>query len=315
MKQLLDIWEIFHFLHPIVLLLLIPAWLFVWWLLQQQNDMLRWKKLVNPKLLAHLLVTPHQNKSKIEAPWFLGIVWTLMIVALSGPSWQLKAEPFAKDKAEVVFILKVAPSMMTSDLSPSRLERASFKMKDFLALRTDTKASLIAYSGSAHLVLPLTGDHNILTLFANSLTPEIMPKEGNDLNSALQLASEQLSTSGGTIIVLTDSAEPSLVKNLDQSKILYSPKILFLTVGSKELINLKQIEKSANILNASVQEFTIDDSDIQQLNSWTDKSFENPKGLKSSRYQDNGYILLPLILLMMLLWFRQGFIAEVWRVS
>ena len=315
MNSLIDTWEIFHFLRPIFLLLLLPAWFFVWWLLQQQNDTLRWKKLVNPKLLDHLLLTPHQNRSKLEAPWLLGILWTIMIIALSGPSWQLKPEPFAKDKAEVVFLIKVAPSMMTSVLTPSRLARATFKMKDFLALRKDTKAALIAYSGSSHLVLPLTGDHNILTLFANSLSPEIMPKEGDDLGNALILASKQLTTTGGTIIVLTDATEPAIVKNLDQKKLQFSPKILFLAVASTELLNQAQMQKSAKILDASVQQITVDDSDIQQLNAWTDKSFENPKGLESSHYVDGGYMFLPLILLVMLLWFRQGFAAEVWRVS
>ena len=313
MNSLIDTWEIFHFLRPIFLLLLLPAWFFVWWLLQQQNDTLRWKKLVNPKLLDHLLLTPHQNRSKLEAPWLLGIVWTIMIIALSGPSWQLKPEPFAKDKAEVVFLIKVSPSMMSSDLTPSRLARATFKMKDFLALRKDTKAALIAYSGSSHLVLPLTGDHNILTLFANSLDPEIMPKEGDDLAKALTLASKQFTTTGGTIIVLTDSSEPAMVKDLE--KLEFSPKILFLAVASKELLNLQQMQKSANILNANIQEITIDDSDIEQLNAWTDRSFENPQGLESSHYEDGGYLLLPLILLLLLFWFRRGFIAEVWRVS
>ncbi|MEA3491810.1 MAG: VWA domain-containing protein [Campylobacterota bacterium] len=313
MNSLLESWETFHFLRPLVLLLLLPAWAFVYWLLHQQNDRRRWKKLVNPKLLEHLLLTPQQNHSKIEAPWFLGLLWTLMIVALSGPSWQLKPEPFAKDKAEVVFLIKVSPSMMTSDLTPSRLERARFKMKDFLALRSDTKAALIAYSGSSHLVLPLTADHNILTLFANSLDPEIMPKEGDDLGKALTIASKQFTTTGGTIIVLTDSSEPAIVK--DMKRLEFSPQILFLAVASKELLNLQQMQKSANILNANIQEITIDDSDIEQLNAWTERSFETPQGLESSHYKDGGYLLLPLILLLLLFWFRRGFIAEVWRVS
>ena len=313
MNSLLENWELFHFLRPSVLLLLLPAWAFVYWILGQQNDRKRWETVVNPKLLEHLLLTPQQNHSKIEAPWFLGLLWTLMIVALSGPSWQLKPEPFAKDKAEVVFLVKVSPSMMSSDLTPSRLERARFKMKDFLSLRSDTKAALIAYSGSSHLVLPLTADHNILTLFANSLSPEIMPKEGDDLAKALRLASEQFTTTGGTIIVLTDSAEPATLKELQ--KLEHSPKILFLAVASKELLNLQQIQKSADILDANIQEITVDDSDIEQLNTWTQRSFENPQGLESSHYEDSGYLLLPLILLLLLLWFRRGFVAEVWRVS
>lgn len=42
--------ELFHFLRPWMLVLLLPAWAFVWWLLRAQNDVLRWRSLVNPFL-------------------------------------------------------------------------------------------------------------------------------------------------------------------------------------------------------------------------------------------------------------------------
>jgi len=306
---------LFHLLRPEMLLLLIPGWLFVWWLLRQQNDILRWKTIVNPKLLPHLLVRSGEKASKIQAPWHLGIVWTVMILALSGPAWQLKPAPFTQDEAQIVFVMKVNESMQTKDLMPSRLKRAVFKMKDLMDLRPDTKSALVAYSGSAHLVLPLTKDHAILNTFSQALEPGIMPQKGDNLKEALQLASEQFESEGGTIVVLTDAVEAVQAKELNKKGLAHDAKVLFLAVASHELLDVKAFEESADILDAEWTEMTVDEEDVQKISSWIDTAFQQAGSKDDARYEDGGYVLLPLLLLLMLLWFQQGFIAEAWRVS
>lgn len=306
--------ELFHFLRPWILLLLLPGWLFVWWLLRQQNDILRWKSIVNPKLLSHLLVQSGDKASKIQAPWHLGIVWTVMILALSGPAWQLKPAPFMEDEAQIVFVMKVTESMQTKDLMPSRLKRAVFKMKDLMDLRPDTKAALVAYSGSAHLVLPLTKDHAILNTFSQALEPGIMPQKGDNLKEALQLAFKQFDSQGGTIIVLTDAVEVAQAKKISKQGLVHDAKVLFLGVASPELLDAKVFEESADLLDAEWTGMTVDERDVQKIDSWIDTAFQQAGSKDDARYEDGGYLLLPLILLLMLLWFRQGFIAEAWRV-
>ncbi len=307
--------ELFHFLRPWMLLLLIPGWLFVWWLLRQQNDILRWKAIVNPKLLSHLLVESGEKVSKIQAPWHLGIVWTVIVLALSGPAWQLKPTPFTEDEAQIVFVMKVTESMETKDLMPSRLKRAVFKMKDLMDLRPDTKAALVAYSGSAHLVLPLTKDHAILNTFAQALSPGIMPKKGDNFKEALLLASEQFDSKGGTIVVFADAVDPAQAKAVTEKGLAQDAKVLFLAVASPELLDRKGFEQSVSLLNAEWTEMTVDDQDVRKIASWIDTAFQKAGSEDDARYEDGGYLLIPLILLLMLLWFRQGFIAEAWRVS
>ncbi len=55
--------SLFHFLRPEFLFFLLPAGLLVWWLLKQQNDESKWQKIINPKLLKHLLV---ENSTEIN---------------------------------------------------------------------------------------------------------------------------------------------------------------------------------------------------------------------------------------------------------
>lgn len=307
--------ELFHLLRPWMLLLLIPGWLLVWWLLRQQDDMLRWKKIINPTLLPHLLIESGEKVSRVQAPWHLGIVWTLMILALSGPAWQLKPAPFTQDEAQIVFVMKVTQSMQAKDLTPSRLKRAVFKMKDLMALRLDIRAALVAYSGSAHLVLPLTGDHSILDTFAQSLAPGIMPQQGDDLKGALELAADQFDSRGGTIVVLADTVDAAQTKAVSKKGLAHDPKVIFLAVASPELLDSKGFEQSASVLDAEWAPITVDEQDVQRIASWIDTAFTQAGAKEDARYEDGGYLLLPLILLLVLLWFRRGFIAEAWRVS
>jgi len=307
--------ELFHFLRPWMLLLLIPGWLFVWWLLRQQNDILRWKAIVNPKLLSHLLVESREKVSKIQAPWHLGVVWSLIVLALSGPAWQLKPAPFTQDEAQIVFVMKVTESMETKDLTPSRLKRAVFKMKDMMDLRPDTKAALVAYSGSAHLVLPLTKDHAILNTFSQALSPKIMPQKGDNLKEALLLAAKQFDSRGGTIVVFADAVDPTQAKAVSKKGLAQDAKVLFLAVASLELLDQKGFEQSTSLLDAEWTGMTVDDQDVKKIASWVDTAFSKAGAKDNARYEDGGYLLIPLILLLMLLWFRQGFIAEAWRVS
>lgn len=303
--------ELFHLLRPWMLLLLLPAWGFVWWLLRQQNDVLRWKSLVNPLLLKHLLVKPNTKASKIQAPWHLGIVWTLIIIALAGPSWKLKPAPFSQDEAQIVLVLKVTQSMETKDVMPSRLKRTVLKMKDLMDERVDTKMALVAYSGSAHLVLPMTKDHNILNTFAQALDPKIMPTQGDDINAALKLASKQFESKGGTIVVFTDSVNVGELK----SDLAHDPKVILFAMASTELSDVKSFEKASSLLGGTYVQMRADNQDIVKASASIDTAFAKADAEDNTRYEDGGYWLLPLIILLMALWLRRGFIAEAWRVS
>ena len=308
--------ELFHLLRPWMLVLLFPAWGFVWWLLRQQNDVLRWKSLVNPLLLKHLLVESNTKASKVQtskilAPWHLGIVWTLIIIALAGPSWKLKPAPFSQDEAQIVFVLKVTESMETKDIMPSRLKRTVLKMKDLMAERVDAKMALVAYSGSAHLVLPMTKDHNILNTFAQALDPKIMPIQGDNLKDTLTLAAEQFESNGGTIVVFTDSVNVGELK----VDLAHNPKVIFFAMASSELVDVKSFEKAASVLDGSYVQMSADNQDVVQTVALIDTAFTQADAEDNTRYEDGGYWLLPLIILLMALWLRRGFIAEAWRVS
>jgi Ca-activated chloride channel family protein len=307
--------SLFHFLRPEYLLLLLPAWVLVWWLLQQQNDEKKWQKMIDPKLLKHLLVQPEQNSFRLAAPWHLGIVLTLLVVAISGPSWKLKDSPFTHDDTKIALLVSVNESMLTSDIQPNRLERAGIKITDLLAQRSDTQSALVAYSGTAHLVLPLTNDHGIIQTFTQALSPEIMPLEGNNVQDALILANKELDTRSSTIIVLTDAISPSSMKLAIQKGFDKSVNVILWQIATSELSNENDFKSAASLLGAHYVKYSRDGSDVRSVSSMIDKNFITAQQDDKNRYEDGGYTLVPIIFLLMLLWARQGFIAELWRRS
>ena len=305
----------FHFLRPEYLFLLLPAWSLVWWLMKQQSDEKKWQEVIAPQLLKHLLVTPKQSHSKIAAPWHLGVVLTLLIIAVSGPSWKLKATPFTEDDTKIALLLSVKKSMLTTDIQPNRLERATLKIIDLLQQRSDTQSALIAYSGTAHLVLPLTKDHRIIQTFAQALEPSIMPLEGDNTKEALLLAQKELGSKGATIIVLTDTVSPSSVKLAMKEGFGKESNVIFWQMASQELSNANDFKSAASLLGAAYVVYTGDNSDVSSVSSLIDKNFKNAAQDDKSKYDDGGYMLIPVIFLLLLLWARQGFIAELWRWS
>ena len=302
-----------HFLRPEYLLLLLPAWSLVWWFFKQQSDEKKWMDIIKPKMLKHLLVSHEQGHSRIAAPWHLAVVLTLLIVVLSGPSWKLKDSYFAQDDTKIALLLSVKKSMLNSDIMPNRLKRSTFKISNLLAQRKDTQSTLIAYSGTAHVILPLTHDHSIIKTFAQALSPKIMPVEGDNIQEALLLAEKELSAKASTIIVLTDAVSPSLVKSALTKGFDKATNVIFWQIATNELSNSNDFKSASAMLNAHHVAYSRDNSDVTEVSSLIDKNFKNAAQDEKDRYEDGGFYLLPIIFILLLLWARQGFMAELWR--
>ena len=194
----------FHFIRPAVLLL-IPVVIAIWWLWQRRSDPLRgWRKQIDPDLLKALLVG-RESSLRGRAQWVL-VVWLVSVVAIAGPTWRLEPSPFADDATPLMILLKSDVSMDTPDPAPSRLERAHLKIADLAEARKGQALGLIAYSGSAHLVLPPTRDTAVVAEMAAEISPEIMPVRGDRLDLALLEAARVLTRgeAGGSILVVAD---------------------------------------------------------------------------------------------------------------
>jgi Ca-activated chloride channel family protein len=298
----------FHFLRPAWLLALLPVAV-LWWLLHRQADAGRpWRNMVAPHLLPHLLGGEEQ-KSRFGPLTWIGVCWLLAIIAIAGPAWKHQPSPFAEDTAALAVVIKVSPSMETEDILPSRMERAALKLQDLLAARGNAKTSLIAYAGTAHQVMPATADAGIINNFAQALSPEIMPEQGDAAAAALHLADQSLlAAGGGSIVWITDSVAPEQADGLAAWREASSTTVRLwppLAAGGE----LEGLREAARPARPSLVQLAADDSDVQSLASAA--KFAAAQGsVEETSWAESGYWLTPLIALLVLVFFRRGWMLS-----
>ena len=311
---------LFHFLRPGCLWLLLPAVLLVWLIHRRQDQTRSWKKVISSELLEHLLVRSSVRESRLRPLRLLLILWVVGIIALAGPTWQREASPFTEDQAGLFIVLKVSPEMLAQDIQPSRLQRSVQKIDDLLDLRPGTKTGLIAYSGSAHLVMPLTSDASIIKEFAGQLAPDVMPSPGDNPVAALRLAQQRLALSSlpGSILLVTDVINPADLGSLQAlgNEFQATVHLLAMAAGPDVIpppdsppapaLDKDSMESAASALGGSLVLPTADDADVRRLNSKIDTSIASAPAQQGERWKDNGYFLLPLLALLLLAFFRPG---------
>ena len=298
-----------HLLRPQWLWALVPSVL-VWfglWRLSDQTS--AWKKVFDPHLLEHLVLGT--KKRRLLRPIHLALcVWTLCVVAMAGPTWEREPSPFADDTAGLVVLLKASTTMKATDVQPSRLDRAKHKLRDLLELREGAATGLIVYSGSAHLVMPLTRDDRITTAMAAELGPDLMPVDGDALGEALERAAALLDRAGvpGSVLVIADVVSPSQAQIV--AAVALDLPVQFLAVKPPNAPLDAGLEQAANARGASVTEMTIDQSDVERLAQKAQRDFRAaPLYSGDERWRDTGFYLLPLIALVALAWSRRGWVV------
>jgi len=302
----------FHLLRPLWLLALLPV-LALAWVHHRNHDPLRQLgSLIAPHLLAHLLVRPQQRRHPGPAPLLL-LLAVLTSIALAGPSWRKQPSPFAEEQAVLMLVLRVADSMQSEDISPSRMERARNKIHDLLALREGARSGLIAYAGSAHRVTPPTNDAHLLEQMAAALEPQVMPRDGDALDQALLLAQAEIARSGGrgSVLVITDSVSPAQLQTLATLKQSTSlPPVQFLApVASDATAAQTGVRSAADVLGAGLSIISADSSDVQAIDSRIHSSTRAALA-EGEQWRDDGFLLLPFIVLGVLVWSMRGWSVE-----
>lgn len=304
----------FHFLRPLWLLALPPGLLLIWMLWRSRGDV-AWRRVIAPHLLPHLLSGKGGKENRLRPLHLLALFWLVSVVAVAGPSWQRETAPFADQRSALVIALHLGPSMLARDIQPSRLERATHKIRDLLALRAGARTALIAYAGSAHTVMPFTTDARLLEQFAGELSPELMPRPGNEAGAALALATQLLRQAEltGDVLLVTDAVTPDALSALppgthaDILAIAAPPGATAPVSGPPAPpIDRPTMRAAARDLDGNLVEVTVDDADVEQLARHFDRQRAAGTAEEGERWRDAGYYLLFPLALIVLLWFRPG---------
>lgn len=301
--------ENFHLLRPWALLLIGPAFV-LWWMGRRAADTTRrWSRVMDPGLLK-LLVVGGKVGRHLGPNDVLLLGWVAAAVAIAGPTWKREPSPFADALPPVMIVLKVAPSMTTTDLAPTRLDRARQKIADILKVREGGATGLIAYSGSAHLVLPPTADREVVLAMAGALAPQIMPREGDRLADAVALAAQVLHDGGrgGSILIIADTVAPGQEEALKATT--GAPVLFFAVAPPVSVESDTALHAAVAALDARLVQTTVDSDDVEGIARRLDRSGAAAPPGEAERWRETGYWLSFLIVALALGWFRRGWVIS-----
>ena len=300
----------FHFIRPWTLVVL-PLIGGVWWYWQESIDPLRgWRQRMGNEFLRALVVdTEPANK---VSPLIVLCGWILSAIAIAGPTWKLEPSPFAQDAQPLIILLKAAESMQTADATTSKLQLAQLKIRDLADARNGDPLGLIAYAGSAHLVLPPTEDTSVVAEMAAEIDPTIMPVAGDQLDKAIESGGRRLqeSENGGSLLVIADQAEiaPSVVQKAAQS--VGSPRIQILNLAEPETVESQSLQEIATVLGGQIQNISVDDSDIDAIVDFANRRPTGGVAGESQRWQEAGYWLTPILTVLVAMSFRRQAVSK-----
>ncbi len=322
--------EQFHFLRP-YWLGLIPAAVLLYWVVGAREDVRsRWKGIVAPHLLDHLIVGK-RSVWRFRPIHLICLIIGIGALALAGPTWERELPPFTEDKAPLVVVLSLSQSMDAIDVQPTRLERAKQKIRDLLGLRQGSRSALIVYSGTAHMVLPLTDDPSLIELFLSSLSTDLMPVQGRDAAAGLRAAEELLDREEvpGSILIVTDGIEAEDFSVFEEHSKRSHDQIIVLAVGTSQggpilvgenrfrtdsagrrVVTRMDVERFRQLqsqVGIPVTTATLDNKDVEWIQGKVQSHLEIvQQETAETRWRDFGYYLVLPIAILAALWFRRG---------
>ncbi|KTD19801.1 vWA domain-containing protein [Legionella londiniensis] len=303
----------FHLLRPWWLLALLPLAFMAWFLSQKTSRLLSWREVCDEHLLNHLVQQQRQDRRNYALSMLLGSA-CLMIISLSGPSWSRLPVPTYKEIQPRVIILDMSEAMQATDLSPTRLSRAKFKLRDIFNRREAGQFGLVVYSGEPFVVSPLTDDANTIGALLPALTHDVLPVDGQRLDWALEEAGKLITQAGyrqGELLVLT--SEPPSTDAIEAARSLAIQGIYTSIIPLKKGSLSPLFQSLATAGQGRMIPFTDSSADIEQ---WL-KSYNRKPGYHASAdneipvWRDDGRWFLIPALLLLLPAFQRGWLQRV----
>jgi len=195
------LWLWLAFLGPVALFALqrYSAW-------QRQRQLAR---MASPQFV-EALTRSHRPGRRVFKDALLILAVFIIGLTLARPQWgEERTDRTRLTGDDVVFVLDCSSSMLATDISPSRLERAKLAILDFIASHRAGRVGLVAFSGQAFLQCPLTPDHDAFRDALRAMDEKTIPVPGTHVGRALDEAFLAMDRDDKSrlIVLLTDGED------------------------------------------------------------------------------------------------------------
>ncbi len=171
--------------------------------------------IVAPRLWTQLTVSVNPVRRRVKAVLF-GMAFIALLFALARPQAGFRFKEVERTSVDFLIALDLSGSMLAEDAVPvaghntSRLTAAKTSIANFLDSLGEDRVGLIAFAGEAHVVAPVTQDHEAVKRNLAALDTTSLAKQGTDLAEAIKLA-EKTFASGDfeskAVVFVTDGEE------------------------------------------------------------------------------------------------------------
>ncbi|HEX8514910.1 MAG TPA: VWA domain-containing protein [Bacteroidia bacterium] len=148
--------------------------------------------------------------SKTKQAWkfiFLNIAFVLLVIGMINPQIGTHLEEVKRKGADIMICLDVSNSMRAEDLLPNRLDRSKLAIAKLVDKLEGDRIGIIVFGGEAYVQLPITTDYAAAKLFLHSISTDMIPTQGTDIEKAINLAVESFGKDEGknkAVVIITD---------------------------------------------------------------------------------------------------------------
>ena len=200
------------FFYPHILYLLIfPVVLLIITIVKMRLQSSKWEILILQDYKEELVTKPSLWKRWL--PLGLGVLGLCFLIgALARPiNGYTETPTLKKEGRNIILAIDCSRSMLTRDIPPSRLDQAKTAAYDLLDANPEDNFALIIFSGEAHLLIPLTHDHNAIRESIEQLEFGWISYGGTNLENVLKLAVQTLerdtNNSSNALVILSDGED------------------------------------------------------------------------------------------------------------
>ena len=188
-------------------------------------------QLASPQFLNDLIRSYSPVRRTIKEALLL-FALICIAVALARPQWGEQAETSHLLGQDTVFLVDCSRSMLGTDISPNRLQRAKLAILEFVQRHGRGRIGVAAFAGQAFLQCPLTFDYGAFQDTLMQLDDKSIPVPGTDIGRALEEGAQAFDKSERQkVLVLVTDGEDLEGSGVREAQALAKQGVVVFTIG------------------------------------------------------------------------------------
>ena len=194
-----------------LLLLIILPMIVVATVLSQRASSKAWQQMVAARLRKQLVREGSHKRRWVSMIMGL-LACVLLIVVVARPYGGATSISEQIRSRNIIIAIDTSRSMLVEDVAPNRMSAAKAMALELIQTFRNDRIGVIAFSGAAVSMAPLTIDHTAVHETIRQLDTTVIPSGGSDLAAAVDLALETFKKSerqSNALIIISDGEDHS----------------------------------------------------------------------------------------------------------